>query len=262
VNALHRSSRPAYQQIADELREEIECEAFGDEGRLPTEAELVERYSVTRGTVREALKVLVAEGLVVSDRPRGYFVRRRKRMVYRPQDELRVTDGLAPAMDRFHTMLAAEGRTATQTIDVAIVVPPAEIATRLRLGVGETAAVRRRVRSIDGEPFNINDSYYPLDLVQGSEIVLPHDIARGANRVLAELGHRQVGLRHHFISRMPTQTEIHRLDLTPGTTVIVHYLTGFDEAGRPVRAVENVLPGDRHIVLAEDGDVPADTTDE
>ncbi|WP_018504899.1 GntR family transcriptional regulator [Parafrankia discariae] len=258
MNALRRSSRPVYQQIADELRAEISSGSLGPEGRLPTEAELVERYGVNRGTVRQALGVLVNEGLVVSERPKGYFVRQRRRMVYRPQDELRVSADPAPTMDHFRTALANDGRAATQTIDVALVVPPPEIAERLQLADGEIAAVRRRVRSIDGEPFNINDSYYPLEIVQGSEIVLPHDIARGANRVLAELGHKQVGIRHHYISRMPTPAEAHRLQLSPGTTLIVHYLTGYDEAGRPVRAVENVLPGDRHVVVAEDGDVPPD----
>ncbi|THJ76072.1 GntR family transcriptional regulator [Candidatus Frankia alpina] len=257
MSALRRTSRPVYQQIADELRDAISGDGIGPDGRLPTEAELVERYGVTRGTVRQALAVLVNEGLVVSDRPRGYFVRRRRHMTYRPQQELLVTDG-APAMDRFHRSVAEEGRTPSQTIDVSIVVPPREIATRLRLNAGETAAVRRRVRSIDGEPFNINDSYYPLSIVQGSEIVLPHDIARGANRVLAELGHRQVGLRHHLISRMPTPSERHRLQLSPGTPVTVHYLTGYTAEGIPVRAVENVLPGDRHEVLIEDGQVPPD----
>ncbi|WP_026241300.1 MULTISPECIES: UTRA domain-containing protein [unclassified Streptomyces] len=74
-------------------------------------------------------------------------------------------------MDAFTTEYAAEGREPRQEIEVAIVEPPEEVAKRLRLEPGELVAVRKRVRYLDGEPFNINDSYFPLALVRDSEIM-------------------------------------------------------------------------------------------
>lgn len=113
------------------------------------------------------------------------------------------------------------------------------------------AVVRRRVRSLDGEPYYINDTYFPLELVDGSEIMSPADIARGANRVLAELGHEQVRALDELYVRMPTPDEVYRLKLGPGTPVAVYIITGITEQAGPVRVAINILPGDRHVIAWE-----------
>ncbi|MDQ1308214.1 MAG: GntR family transcriptional regulator [Actinomycetota bacterium] len=245
-----RSSRPIYHQIADDLRVQITSGDLAPDAQLPTEGELCDRYVVNRGTVRQALGLLLNEGLIVSVRPRGYFVRDRKHMTYRPQDEY-CPRPENPSADQFLTSVAQEGRSASQAIEVAIIIPPREIAERLQLPEGGRAVVRRRVRAIDGEPFNINDSYFPSDLVERSEITNPADIARGANKVLAELGHEQIRATDEIYVRMPRPIEVTRLQLGPGTPVAVHYLTGYTAQDRPVRVVENVLPGDRHVIVYE-----------
>lgn len=141
-----------YQQIAEVLRQKIADGTFTPGDRLPTEADLVEEYGVSRDTVRKGLTLLVNEGLVISARPTGHFVRKRQPMVFRPQEEF-LKRPRAPEMDAFMTEFSAEGREPRQTIDVAIVEPPEDVAKRLHLGPGQFVAVRRRVRYLDGEPF-------------------------------------------------------------------------------------------------------------
>lgn len=260
---MTRKNRPLYRQIADELRARIADGvrapnapgALVPRAQLPTEHELAEKHDTTRGTVRQALNLLVNEGLVERVRPRGHFVRERRPMVYRPQAEFRAHPASAE-LDRFMTEMADEGRTSSQTIDVAIVIPPWEVAERLKLAQGEHAAVRRRVRCIDDQPYNVNDSYFPLRLVEGSEIMNPVDIARGANMVLTELGYEQVRALDEIHIRMPTPQESQRLDLADGTPVALHIATGFTASGLPVRCVLNVLPGDRHVITYERHHVP------
>jgi DNA-binding GntR family transcriptional regulator len=87
--------------------------------------------------------------------------------------------------------------------------------------------------------------------VQGSEIMKPVDIARGANEVLRELGYDQVRALDEFYIRMPSPEEVGRLQLGPGTPVACHINTGLTEDGTPVRVVVNVLPGDRHVIVYE-----------
>ena len=245
-----RGSVPVWQQIADDLRADISDGTLSPGAYLPTEAELTERYQVARNTARQALSALVNEGLIVATRPRGYLVRDRKPLHYRPQEEFRPRP-LSPEMDVFLAEHSAAGREPMQTIEVAIVDPPADVKKRLALADGEPAVVRRRVRYLDGEPYNTNDSYYPLSLVQDTEIMRPEDIARGANQVLAEKGHSQVRALDEMYVRMPTPAEAQRLQLGPGTPVAYHVVTGFAEDGRPVRVVLNVLPGDRHVIAFE-----------
>ena len=114
---------PMYQQIADALRQQIADGTLGPGAKLPTEAELVAEYGVSRDTVRKGMTMLVNEGLVISARPTGHFVRKRQAMVFRPQAEFRERP-YSPEMDAFTTELSAEGREPRQTIEVAIVEPP------------------------------------------------------------------------------------------------------------------------------------------
>ena len=248
MNRLGRN--PMYQQIADALRAQIDAGHLEPGAKLPTEAELRGEYAVSRETVRKALALLVNEGLVLSARPQGHFVRRRQPMVFRPQAEFRERP-YTPEMDAFVTEYSAEGREPRQDIEVAIVEPPADVAKRLQMEPGELVAVRKRVRYLDGEPFNTNDSYFPLSIVRDSEIMRPEHIGRGANEVLAELGCRQVRALDELYVRMPAPEEVHRLDLGPGTPVGVHVTTGHTSDGRPVRVAVTVLPGDRHVISYE-----------
>lgn len=245
-----RGQVPVWQQIADELRAQIIDGTRRPGSQIPTEAELKERYQVARNTVRQALSALVNEGLIVPVRPRGYFVRDRKPMYYRPQREFQPRP-TSPEIDFFIAEQKTDGRDAKQTIEVSIVDPPGDVKTRLRLADGELAVVRRRVRYLDGEPFNTNDSYFPLRLVKDTEIMWPEDIARGANQVLSERGYHQVRAIDEIFVRMPTPEESQRLKLGPGTPVAYHICTGYIKDGTPVRVVLNVLPGDRHVIIYE-----------
>src|SRR2546423_1291860 len=59
---------PAYQVLADELREQITSGRLRPGQRLPTEPELCVRSGVSRSTVREALRLLASQHLIVTTR--------------------------------------------------------------------------------------------------------------------------------------------------------------------------------------------------
>ncbi len=63
-----------YQRIADELAGEIRAKRLAPFAKLPSEAELVERFGVSRVTVRQALRKLAQAGLVISRQGKGVFV--------------------------------------------------------------------------------------------------------------------------------------------------------------------------------------------
>lgn len=247
--AVKKVGRGTYkQQISDDLRQQIADGTLAPGTKLPTEAQLTDQYGVTRGTVRAALEILVNEGLIMSARPVGHFVRDRKPMVFRPQAEFRPRP-YTPEMDAF--MLEYEERDPDQEIEVSIQEPTPEVAKRLQLDPGELVVTRRRVRHLDGEPFNINDSYFPLDLVRETSIMRPESIPEGANEVLAALGCRQMRAIDELYVRMPTPDEVRRLELAPGTPVGYHMTTGYTEEGKPVRVAITILPGDRHVISYE-----------
>lgn len=55
---------PAYRAIADSIREDIRSRRLIPGDRLPSEAEMADRFGVSRPTVREALRVVASQHLV------------------------------------------------------------------------------------------------------------------------------------------------------------------------------------------------------
>lgn len=66
--------RPAYVQIADQIRRVIRDRGVANGAKMPIESELVERFGVSRMTVREGLRVLRLEGLLRAEHGVGVFV--------------------------------------------------------------------------------------------------------------------------------------------------------------------------------------------
>ncbi|GAA2356872.1 GntR family transcriptional regulator [Nonomuraea africana] len=241
-----------YQQVASDLRRAIYSGDLGPGAQLPTEATLQDKYGVSRNTVRLALGELVNEGLVTRAPRRGTVVRDRRPLLMYPQREL-APQPTGEVREAFAYAVSQEGREPSQLIEVQIVSPVEEIASRLELSDADLAVVRRRLRFVDGQPYNTNDSYFPRDIVRGSEIEQPGDIARGANRVLEELGHGQVRVVDDIMARMPNQAEAERLQLELGTPVVVYIRVGYDSGDTPVRVAVSVLPADKHLIRYELG---------
>ncbi|MFF4537743.1 GntR family transcriptional regulator [Streptomyces aureus] len=68
VNGRNRSPRPprSHREVADELRSRIRSGQLRAGQRMPTQAELAVEFGVERGTVRQALRVLQSEHLLVN----------------------------------------------------------------------------------------------------------------------------------------------------------------------------------------------------
>lgn len=68
ANLPVRKLRPAYQQIADQIRELIMRGGILPGEQLPSEAQLSANFGVSRNTTREALRMLSSQGLVQTSR--------------------------------------------------------------------------------------------------------------------------------------------------------------------------------------------------
>ncbi|MEV8037160.1 winged helix-turn-helix domain-containing protein [Streptomyces sp. NPDC086182] len=68
VNGRNRSPRPprSHREVADELRSRIKSGQLRAGRRMPTQAELADEFGVERGAVRQALRILQTEQLLVN----------------------------------------------------------------------------------------------------------------------------------------------------------------------------------------------------
>lgn len=240
-----------YQRIASDLRTQITSGDLAPGSQLPGEVVLAEKHQVSRETVRRSLGLLQGEGLVSPDHPRGWFVRKREHMIYRPQDETRPHEIDGHVIESWAGQITSEGRTPSQRIDVAIVSADEHIAERLGINAGDSVVARKRVRRINGDPININDSFYPLSLVEGSRVMQPTDVPEGVTQVLRDLGHEQVRWVDEIDVAMPTPDQSSRLGLDVGTPVAIHTVTAYTASDVAIRCTVTVLPGDRHRIVYE-----------
>ena len=69
------TGKPAYAQVADELRAAIRGGRFVPGSQLPSYEALMKQYGVSITVVRSAVRELKTEGLVITHQGKGAFVR-------------------------------------------------------------------------------------------------------------------------------------------------------------------------------------------
>lgn len=240
-----------YQLIADALRLQIERGELAPGEKLPSEASLVERYSVARGTVRRAISELVAAGLVVSISGRGHIVRQSRPLLWvasTPERNSRVD--ITPA-DTWSRSVRDQGRTPSEKIRVEKALADDKVAHWFNLEPGDPVVIRRRLRFVDGEEYQIADSYYPLSIVAGTAIEMPGDVLPGIYAIFEELGCGWITTRDRVIARAPSREEAQLLHIPRGVQVAEVIRRSYDRSGRPVRLTFYVLPQDRHEIEIE-----------
>ena len=74
VSMINRnSSIPMYVQLADILREQMASGELKPGDKLPSETEMIKKYKLGRLTIRDALSILVNEGLLEKHHGKGTF---------------------------------------------------------------------------------------------------------------------------------------------------------------------------------------------
>jgi GntR family transcriptional regulator len=247
------SEQALWEDVADGLRASIGNGEYAGK-TLPSEIELAEKYRVSRDTVRRALRKLTEQGLLTPGRGRlGRHVRTSDPLtVYAVPSESaeRMTRRRAMGADAWVADVGDQGREGGQDITVAIEGAGPEAAGRLEMEEGQLVCVRRRLRTVDGEPHNLNDTYYPRDISEGTLIENPADIPQGVIAYMRDLGFVQVRFRDDLKMRMPAPDEAERLSIPPGVPVLVQYRTGYTTE-RAVKLTITTWPGDRTMLVYE-----------
>jgi GntR family transcriptional regulator len=148
-----RSPVPLYHRIYVLLRERILSGEYRVGETLPTEAELMERYAVSRITARRALDELAYEGLVTRSRGRGTMISSRAPITIGDEPIVAGIEGLM-------ANLSIIGRqTAVTVFEFEFVPAPELVAAELKIAVGAVVHRAVRSRSLDGKPFSLSTTY-------------------------------------------------------------------------------------------------------
>jgi len=235
-----------WETLARVLRDDITAgQIVGD---LPSESELSARHALSRGTVRKALETLETEGLISSSQGQKRRVRESRRWCWPMHSWERHH---STGEDAWAVSVRAQDGIPSSEITVSVEPAGPEVAHALRVGIGESVAVRRRIRSVNGEPHQLADSFFPYALAQEHPVFLAPGDQVAPGGLLAYAGLPQARFADRIEARMPTPDESRILRLPLGTPLLVHHRTGYTADGRPVRHMVTRMGADRVEVSYE-----------
>ena len=212
--------------LADVVRSELTRLILGGEfpvgSKLPNEDRLCERFGVSRVTIREAVRGLIEDGLVVRRHGSGTYVTRRP--LIRNSLDLNYSytehfqaSGLRPG----RKLVGLRTHPATE-----------DDAEALSIEVGTPVREIRRVRTADGRPAIFSIDRIPDALLTAT--LDRSDYAGSLYRVLTDAGH-PISHAEAILRPEVADKELARvLDVSPGTPVQQLRQVDFDMAGTPV----------------------------
>ncbi|MGH3867235.1 MAG: GntR family transcriptional regulator [Pseudonocardiaceae bacterium] len=243
-----------YAQVADDLRSEITSGRQPPGSPLPSEERLATRHGVSRVTMRSALAVLRAEGLITTVKGGSTYVRDRR--------VLRLT--VSRYSSTFNAGLPASFQAAAhesgllgsvRVVRLEHLQADAPTAAKLEISQGDPIIVRVRHMSlgdVDPEVVQESTSTIPLDLVKDSPLARPERIPTGVYAAFAALGHAPATMTEEVSTRLPTPDERVTLGLPPGMPVLVFERITRDATRRPLELVHVVATGDRTTLVYDD----------
>ncbi len=215
----YRPGVPRYLQIADALRRQLR----GAGERIPSEHQLCATYKVSRPTVRQALDVLVQEGLLYRHAGRGTFA---TPTAAGGDSKLRVIGSVGD-------MMALGDETWFKLTARDLVTLPANIAQALRLAPGSKAYRFVGTRHADNGPFQHVTAYLPAAL---GRALAEEDLSK-TSMIAAIERHLHVPIK--FLEQVvdaalaPRQVAA-ELGVRPRTPLLLFERTYFAASGDPV----------------------------
>lgn len=250
------SDRSAYQQVADALRSRIFSGDVQPGAKLPSETELIEEFQVSRSTARLAYNVLRGEGLIITRRGHGAYVRDR-RPVRRIAGDRYQRAASAAAQGQQETAFTLDRQTPWSGYrldkDFREVGAPSTVADLLEVPPDTPVLERRFVFYSEGFPEQMSHSYYPLSLVGGTPVADPENEPWPGGNIaqLASIGVAVTRVEESVGARMPNPDEARTLRIPPGVPVLTvtrRMLAGPDR-DQPVEAAVNItIPADRAVL--------------
>src|SRR5580693_4023508 len=210
-----------YRKVAEDIKAAIAAGTYPANTKLPSESELAERYSVSRGTIRQAFAALRADGVIASRR-----------------GARRVVIG-GPRVQSFGELLSfsrwarAIGEVPTGRV-VSLERRPATDAEAGRLGLTEGGFVYFlvRVRLLSGRPVMLERAVYPEKV---GVLVAGFDLA--ADSIAERLEALGVVFTdaEHVIDAVPASAEDARwLGVRAGVPLLRERRFTTDRSGQPV----------------------------
>ena len=224
--------KPLYIQLSDILTEYVRTHGLSAGTALPSESELMERYQVSRTTVRQAMQRLETGGVADKVQGKGTFVCPPKR-----RDVFRGFQNLEEA-------LAEQGIEVSNLLLESVEGPLPPWAGDLMVDPGSYVRIIKRLKSADGKPLAIELRALPLPV---AALLRAEDLAEKPIFDLLD-GHtdsRILQVTYSITAAAASEQEAQELEIFPGTPVIIRMGVYYNRRQQPVMCSKLIFPADR-----------------
>jgi len=227
---------PFYKQIQHLIRHRIANGEYQPGTQIPSENELCQQLNVSRITLREALRELTSDHLLVKIQGKGTYVALNPPKLLAPVKYTGFMEDLIERVRRL-TVTHAEIVKAPATADLK---------SLLALGAGETeVTLIRRLRHVDNEPFSYTLNYLPSHI--GNRIRSKDLYALPLNQILQEDLKIPILRARETVEAAPADPEVaQRLDIPLLYPVMHMKRVMYTSNDRPLELVETYYRADKY----------------
>lgn len=228
-----RDSRTLAVQLRARIAELIQEEGLKPGDKLPTEAQLTQRFRISRPALREALKLLEQDDVVYVEHGRGRFISALSAVkVDRP---ITVFESVSELAGHYGY------RTVNKVLSISEELPNERVAECLQLGSTDRVIRIERIRLHDDKPILYSVDYVPQKVIPGHTADL--DWCGSLVNMLDEYGHRPLVSAASVSAVMLPDDVISRYGLEFFGPALLIDETCFNAAGGPVNYAVNYHRG-------------------
>lgn len=229
---IKTDNRHLYLQVIDRLKKDIELGVYKEKEKLPSEFDLSKQLGVSRATLREALRILEEESVIVRRHGVGTFVNAKPLFTSGIEQLNSVTNMIKQAgMDPGTIFLSSTTQEATE-----------DDMKRFTCNEEDDVILIERVRTANGEPV-----VYCVDKIP--EAIMPRDFTHEDNSIFTLLEKRENKRITHAVAQIEPMGYHDKispiLNCEPETALLVLKQMHFDENDEPILYSVNYFRSDK-----------------
>jgi GntR family transcriptional regulator len=212
-----------YESISNEMRNRIKNSFYPIDQPLPDELSLAKEFHCSRMTMRKALDILVMEGLLYRKRGHGTFIVQsaiQDNHVHVVSNEIVGLTGLLKGKE-----------IKSEIIKFEVQFPTTEVAAHLAIDTTTPVYYLIRLRIVDGEPYVMEKTYMPTNLIPGINDEVLHQSVY--NYIKSDLKLKIAGTHRKIRACKSDELDQAHLQCEKGDPVLEVEHVGFLDNGTP-----------------------------
>lgn len=224
------SAIPMYRQVADRIRADIKNGIYKVDEKIPTELELIDKYSVSRITIRQAVELLVEEGVLSRHQGKGTFV-----TTPSVSFDVKAVTSFNDAC-LMHKSVPSSKVLAARTVKASN-----EDMDELHVKDNMRVVEIDRLRMADGIPVILERNHFS----PAFSYLLESDLGGSLYSLLRGYGVEPTSASHDISLAAADENKANLLGIEVGTPLIFLHEVIYDQKGRPLHTSHKYIRGDK-----------------